>query len=121
MDREAGSGFNGAVEEIELQSDGKAVVVGRFTSYNGDPSPYLIRLNKDGTKDNSFNVGTGFSDLSATPQIHSLLILPDDKILVGGKFTNYNSSSAPNIVRLNPDGTADPSFNIGSGFNGSVL
>src|SRR5690606_22100824 len=121
MDREAGSGFNGSVEEIELQSDGKAVVAGRFTSYNGDPAPYLIRLNKDGTKDNTFNTGTGFLDSSATPQIYSLLVLPDDKILLGGQFTSYNGSSVSNIVRLNPDGTVDPSFDVGPGLNGSVF
>lgn len=120
IDRAAGSGFNLTVEEIELQSDGKAVVAGTFTTYNGNLAPGLIKLNQNGTKDNSFNVGTGFKNSTAVSSIYSLVILPDDRILIGGEFISYNGFSAPNIVRLNPDGTLDQSFNMGSGFNAWV-
>jgi uncharacterized delta-60 repeat protein len=120
MDRDAGSGFNGDITEISLQSDGKAVVAGGFAYYNGDPAPHLIRLEHDGTKDHSFNVGTGFSVVSGFAEISSLVMLPDDKILIGGKFNSYNGFSTANIVRLNPDGTVDPLLDMGSGFNDRV-
>ena len=120
LNREAGSGFNGAVEKIKLQSDGKAVVAGWFTTYNGDLAPHLIKLNKNGVKDDSFNVGTGFTNSTTNPHIHSLLILSDDRVLIGGEFATYDGNSASNIVRLNPDGTMDQSFATGSGFNERV-
>lgn len=120
IDRDAGSGFNSSVRDIAFQSDGKTVAAGRFTSFNGKLAPGLIRLNKNGTKDYSFNVESGFKSVSDYPDAFSLIILPDDRILIGGEFTHYNGSPAPNIVRLNSDGTIDPSFDIGSGFNNRV-
>src|SRR5690606_24824251 len=75
---------------------------------------------QDGVKDDSFNVGTGFTNSTTNPHIHSLLILSDDRVLIGGEFATYDGNSASNIVRLNPDGTMDQSFATGSGFNERV-
>jgi Domain of unknown function (DUF5122) beta-propeller len=41
-------------------------------------------------------------------------------VYVGGDFTTYDGAQAIRIVRLNADGTIDPSFATGVGFNGSV-
>ena len=100
------------VNAIELQDDGKILVGGRFNSYNGVTENFIIRLNADGTKDNSFNTGTGFNNnvLAIKPQV-------DGKILVGGGFTSYNGGAVNRIIRLNSDGTKDNSFNPGIGFN----
>ena len=100
------------VNAIELQDDGKILVGGRFNSYNGVTENFIIRLNADGTKDNSFNTGTGFNNnvLAIKPQA-------DGKILVGGGFTSYNGGAVNRIIRLNSDGTKDNSFNPGIGFN----
>lgn len=46
---------------ITSQPDGKIIVGGVFTKYNGISQNGLIRLNSDGTKDTTFNIGTGFS------------------------------------------------------------
>ena len=43
---------------LVIQPDGKILVGGSFTSYNGVPSPRLIRLNADGSRDTSFVIGT---------------------------------------------------------------
>lgn len=111
--------FNSAVIanvfSISLQSDGRILVGGGFSLFNGISQNGLIRLNSDGTKDISFDIGTGFNSF-----VNSLSIQSDGKILVGGYFSNFNGVSQNKLIRLNTDGTKDNSFNIASGFNGTV-
>ena len=111
-----GSGFNGSAYDIVQQTDGKFVIVGQFTSYNGSSINRIIRLNSDGTRDTSFNIGSGFNDIAT-----KIVIQSDGKFVIVGQFTSYNGSSINRIIRLNSDGTRDTSFNIGSGFNNSNL
>jgi len=110
-----GTGFSQTVFILKMQLDGKILVGGNFTSYNGVTSNRIIRLNSDGSIDTSFNIGTGFSDIVRALQIQS-----DGKILVGGNFTSYNGVTSNRIIRLNSDGSIDTSFNIGTGFNDIV-
>ena len=111
-----GTGFVGTVVDIALQSDGKILVVGNFTQYNGTAQSRIIRLNADGTRDTSFTIGTSFNGPPSAVAIQS-----DGKILVGGDFTSYNGAARTNIIRLNADGTNDTGFTVGSGFNNSVF
>ena len=110
-----GTGFNPDVRNIILQSDGKIVVSGALTSYNGVAQNRITRLNTDGSRDTSF-VGTGF-----VSTILALAIQPDGKILVGGDFSIAWSDTQNYISRLNADGTRDTSFVIGTAFNGKVI
>ncbi len=110
-----GTGFNKRVEEITIQDDGKILIGGRFDDYNGTSSTRIIRLNTDGSVDNSFNTGTGFSNTA-----QEIVIQDDGKILVGGWFASYNEEAAKRLIRLNTDGTRDNSFNIGAGFDSPV-
>jgi uncharacterized delta-60 repeat protein len=103
-----GTGFNMAVHSLAQQSDGKILVGGDFTSYNGMNENNIIRLSVNGTKDNSFN--SGFTDFSA---IKTIVIQSNEKILVGGTFYTYNGTNVNSIIRLNADGTKDPSFTSG--------
>jgi uncharacterized delta-60 repeat protein len=108
-----GSGANGTVSAVAVQPDGKIVIAGLFTSYNGDAaaSDYVMRLNSDGTRDPTFNpVGTG-----ADHWVRALAIQSDGKILIGGDFTGYNGDAAASdhVMRLNSDGTRDTNFNAG--------
>ena len=106
-----GTGFNNTVYSLTLQSDNKIVVGGNFTTYSGSANNYIVRLNTDGTKDTSFNIGTaGFNGT-----VYKLTLQSDNKILVGGNFTTYSGSANNYIVRLNSNGTKDTSFNIGTG------
>jgi uncharacterized delta-60 repeat protein len=106
-----GSGFNNYPYGIVQQTDGKFVIIGAFTSYNGVSANKIIRLNLDGSVDSSFNNGSGFNDLTTKIAIQS-----DGKFVIAGHFTSYNGSSINRIIRLNSDGTRDTSFNPGSGF-----
>lgn len=109
-----GSGTNGDVRGLALQSDGKVIIGGYFTSYDGNSSNFIARLNSDGSYDNTFNIGTGFNNA-----VRDLVIQPDGKIVVVGDYSDYNGTPAGYIVRLNSDGTIDGGFTTGIGFNGS--
>jgi hypothetical protein len=78
------------------QTDGKILVGGNFTLYNGVTRNRIVRLNSDGTIDNAFNIGTGFTGDTLT----TMILQPDGKILVGGNFTSYNSTTRNRITRL---------------------
>jgi len=116
-----GSGTDQEVRAVAVQADGKIIIGGAFTSYNGDASVshFLMRLNADGTRDPSFNTG-GAGPGAA---VAAIAIQPDGKILIGGSFTSYNGDAAASdmIMRLNADGTRDATFNSGgSGASGPV-
>jgi uncharacterized delta-60 repeat protein len=105
-----GSGFDANIESISLQSDGKILVGGFFTSYNAITRNRVARINIDGTLDTSFEPSTG-----ANASIYAVKQQPDGKILIGGGFTSFNSVAINRIARINIDGTLDNSFNPGSG------
>ncbi len=106
-----GTGFNNGVYFVLALSNGKIMVGGNFTSYNGTSVNRIVRLNSDGTIDNTFSIGSGFDN-----QVLSIYVQTNGKILVSGNFTSYNGTSVKNIVRLLSDGTLDTTLNTGTGF-----
>jgi uncharacterized delta-60 repeat protein len=110
-----GTGFNGIVNSILIQADGKILVGGNFSTFNDNPVNRLVRLNADGTLDSTFIslIGTGGSG------VNSLEIDANGKIIVAGTFERYdgnlfynndNTNYISNIIRLNNDATLDDSF-----------
>lgn len=110
-----GTGFNNTVNCLVLLSDGKILVGGSFTSYNGVSVDRIVRLNSDGTRDTTFNSGGSGSN----NEVFSIFIQSDNKIIIGGRFTTYNGSTANEICRLNSDGTLDNTFSSGTGIIGA--
>ena len=110
-----GSGPNGSVKSIIFQLDGKILVGGNFTTFNGVSKNYLVRLNSDGSIDNTFDIGAG-----ANNNIRSIILQPNGKIVVGGDFTTFNNNPQNRLVRLNTNGSVDNAFNIGSGANNYI-
>lgn len=108
-------GVNGIIRTIGVQSDGKVVIGGSFTQYKTNTCNYIARINPDGTYDTSFLGGTRFDG-----EVRKILILSDDKIVATGTFSSYSGSARSRIVRLNPDGSIDNTFSVGSGFNGDT-
>lgn len=111
----AGPGPDGTVEAVAVQPDQRVLIGGSFTTFNGQPAIRLARLAADGSFDPTFNVGQG-----ADAAVTSVTIQPNGQILVGGQFTTFNGRFFSRLVRLNPDGTFDPSFSPGLGPDGAV-
>ncbi len=115
-----GVGAAGIIAATAIQADGKILIGGGFVSYNGTSLNGIARINADGSLDNSFNPGTGFSSILPPPWVRSIAIQPDGKIIVGGGFTSFNGTAIAGVCRLNADGTLDNTFSPGSGPNNIV-
>lgn len=75
--------------------------------YIGDLSQ-IFRFNENGTKDTTFNGGVS----GVNGAVYDIEILrPSLKLLIGGGFTTYNSTSRVGIAKINTDGSLDTSFN----------
>ena len=111
--------FDGAINDIALQPDGRLVIGGSFERINGVRRSYMARLMPDGTVDESFKPKSGLaSDWSVT--LYSIALQADKKILVGGYFKSVDGASMLNLARLNPDGTLDKTFKLRTGASGPV-
>ena len=110
-----GSGANSNVRSIAIQPDGKIIIGGSFTTFNGSTVNRIARLNTDRTLDTGFATGTG-----ANFDVRTISIQPDGKIIIGGQFTTFNEVTS-RLVRLNADGTIDAAFTTGTGFNNIVI
>lgn len=108
-------GSTSIVYATKLQLDGKILIGGSFTNYNGTTNNRIVRLNSDGSQDMSFNSGAGFNGA-----VRAIIIQSDGKIIIGGEFTSYNGLINNKIIRLNNDGSVDNSFSTGIGFNNNV-
>lgn len=98
---------------------GKIYIGGYFTSVGNTTVKHIARLMPNGSLDNSFNVGTGFTHLTyAQAPVYTLKVQPDGNLLVGGDFNFYNGEVASRLCRLLPSGTIDASFY--TMFNGNV-
>lgn len=110
-----GSGASDAIRAVALQSDGRILIGGSFTNYNGTAINRIARLQANGSLDPTFTPGTGADDV-----VNSITIQGDTRIVLGGQFTRYNGVTRNRITRLNPNGTADATINFGAGANDFV-
>lgn len=117
-----GDGFEGGVHGILVRDD-KIFVVGSFDSYNGIAANNIIQLQMDWSVDDAFDIGVGpaYEDEEPYPYIREIVVQPDEKIIISGRFISFNGVEKNDIVRLNIDGTLDTSFDFGSGVDGSIL
>ncbi|QYM79159.1 putative Ig domain-containing protein [Horticoccus luteus] len=101
-----------AVTSVLVQADQKIVITGDFVSVGvggaTTPQTHLVRLNADGSLDQTFLLGR--ADRTQV-QINALAIGLTDRIVAGGSFSNLNGSLSPNLARFNYDGTPDLAFN----------
>ncbi len=94
-----GAGLNNSVEVIELQPDGKALVGGNFTSYNGTGRNRILRTNTDGSLDAGFNPGSG-----ANAFVLAFAQQSDGAVIVGGNFTTLNGNNPFALGRVSSSG-----------------
>ena len=110
---EPNSGANGPINSVVQTWDGRYIIGGNFTSFNGQQQEYLARLNRDGSADSSFAP-------ALDGNVQSVVVQPDNKILIGGSFVHVNGQQMNGLARLNTDGTLDASFNPGTTLIGTV-
>lgn len=106
----SGSGPNGQILSALQQNDGKVVLAGDFTRINDKQANRLVRLNKDGTIDETFRVGSG-----PDKRVQKVLLMPDGSYLIAGAFNNYNGSEVRKVAAVGKDGTLSTGFSVGSG------
>ncbi len=106
-----------SVSAVAVQPDGKIIIGGKFTSYNGVPRGGIARLNADGSLDTSFNPGTGVRyvvpyDPNRIGWVNAVMVQADGRIVIGGSFNRVNGVERWLAARLNPDGSLDASFDL---------
>ncbi len=111
-----GTGANDTVFAVAQQPDGKVLVGGQFTQFNGAARHRIARLEADGSLSGAYNpsvTGAGFAG------VVSLALQSDGKTVIGGLFSQVNGVAYANIARLKADGSLDPAFNPGTGVTGT--
>lgn len=111
------------VNDVAIQSDGKIIAVGFFDHFNGvDVSPCIVRLNSDGSLDNSFDMSPAIeicSDFECPGPIVHCLVQPNGRIVIAGPSLPVDGDLNI-LIGLNADGTHDDTFNTVSAFDVSV-
>ena len=120
---------------LAVQPDGKILFVYLRPNYFF----YLVRLNTDGSIDGTF-AETAFPSLDSSQNFPIIFdpvtnttyqppegvltaslplldahVQADGRIILVGHFTSYNATAARGIVRLEPNGAVDNTFNTGGG------
>lgn len=103
---------NDRVDVIAIQQDGKILIGGYFTEVEGENRSQVARLNVDGSLDLSFVPGQLENTTFVDPSVRAIAVQPDTggKILIGGMFRRLDGNSKPGLLRVNPDGSLDESF-----------
>lgn len=97
--------------DVCVQEDGRMLLLANHHFELADHVGLLVRLNPDGTLDDTFN-GRGFvlvRHLLMNTWLSSLLVKPDGRILVGGSI-NFPSEGL--LASYHADGSLDESFAV---------
>ena len=95
------------IKTLAVQSDGKIIVGGEFLFVNSEFVPRLVRINNNGTVDNTFDVTIDLLG-QINNRIESIGVQEDGKIIIGGRNLNANFQSS--VFRINQDGSLDETF-----------
>ena len=97
---------------LAIQGDGRIVVAGGAAQGSRDPKFAVVRYERDGSVDTTFN-DDGIVITNPTPYddgAYSVAIGPDGKIVAGGLAGNGGPAARFAIVRYLTDGTRDTTF-----------
>jgi hypothetical protein len=127
---DVGTGFDADVLSIELAADMTTdiYVGGSFTSYKGNAANGIIKLDELGSPNVNFTSGSGFTDPDGVFPSSLVASVAQDTnpspnvldVFVGGGFTQYDGVASNGIVRLDPDGSLDPAFDVSITIDGEV-
>lgn len=106
--------YDYSVYDILEDNNNDLYLCGTFHLYNGELKRLFIKLNNDGSIDNSMNYGNdeGFDGYGNQSLNLISFNKSKNKIYLSGYISNYNDENVKQIVKLNLDGSRDVSFNI---------
>jgi uncharacterized delta-60 repeat protein len=106
------SASTGGTMVVKLDQNGSVYAGGFYESYDGNPQSLLIKLNSDGTKDDSFDVGIGFDEqINGNPRIMDV-IADDENVYVAGNFSIYKQDIRWNLIKLDSSGDLISSYKM---------
>lgn len=91
-------GANGIIRSVVSQPDGKILIAGDFTSYNGQATRDVARLNRDGSFDPTFVVGPRPPE--STALLTNAFCLDNGKVLLWGTFTSIGQYPLRYVARV---------------------
>ena len=109
---------NAEILRIVEQPDGKIILGGSFSSYHDKFVAGIVRVNADGSLDETFD--TRLTRSFSSDGVYDLFLQDDGKVIIGGAFSSVNSIAKNNFARLNSDGTLDESFNPNDEFQSRI-
>ena len=108
LDTNFNANANAAVSAIAVQSDGKFLVGGSFTSIGGQMRNGIARLDPATGAADSFNPNASGGFPPTT--VNTIVVQADGRILAGGTFTSIGGAARNYIARLDPTTGAADSF-----------
>ena len=113
------SGFQniitGKIRAISVLPDEKILIGGDFDKVNNISRLKIARLNGNSTLDTSFEITTSGNGnrFTAIADVYHFAVQSDGKIIVSGNFSYIvDGVQKSNLVRINSDGSIDPSFSL---------
>jgi len=101
-----GSGANGYVQRVVVDSGNKPVIAGYFTAINGAPCGYFARLNYNGSLDTTFNTG----GIGANDRVWTMFKRSDNTWMIFGAFQSVNGSTRQCMANLAANGALNPLY-----------
>jgi len=107
------SGFNGSVNDMEIDASGDLYAVGSFTSYKGTTRQYVAKINgQTAALDTTFDTASGFNSTL------NCITLDSTSLYVGGSFGLYKGTTRQNLAKINKTNAAlDTTFNTATAVN----
>lgn len=98
----------GRVDVLAAQPDGRIIIGGDFTEFGDEPRSRLARVERGGQLDDTYSIHLPRNG------IHTIAVDTDRKALVGGAFNDLTTTGTgiQVAVRVNIDGTLDPSYGL---------
>ena len=99
------SGADNTVFALRVQADGRAIIGGAFSTYDGEMSIGVARLQTNGVLDTTFQACRGMDGV-----VYALALQANGQLIIGGDFSVYNDTARRNYARLLTDGVVDTGF-----------
>lgn len=113
---QVGDGPNSLLISIRLLANGRLLVAGSFTNFNGTLDRSLVQITSTGAVDASFQ-----PVIQTAGSIRDVVQQPDGKLLVGGSFSEINGQAVRRVARFNPNGSLDATFAANTDIDGAVV